>query len=277
MRLFALSTVLALLSVPSLLWAEFADAQRETITFSSGRLNLTGYLYRPQGKGPFPAVVWVHGRPEYLKGTPRSEYNELAKLYTREGFVLLVPDRRMNDISRADYSPEFQKQIELEPNSQSTKDKRGVDFIELNAQDVRAAANWLKQQTFVDRNKIVLSGWSFGASLCLLAAENNHDYRALVLFSPAMTQWDRTPVVRPTLVRAAQNCTTPVFMIRSTDDVSLKAWDAIGSGLSNKPANKKREYAHGGFDGTQSHALAVNDCDSWGYDVLRFFESAVKD
>src|SRR5215831_17782639 len=33
----------------------------ETVTFRSGELTLKGSLYRPQGSGPFPAVLYNHG------------------------------------------------------------------------------------------------------------------------------------------------------------------------------------------------------------------------
>ena len=34
---------------------------QEVVTFPSGALRLHGVVYRPKGKGPFPAVVYNHG------------------------------------------------------------------------------------------------------------------------------------------------------------------------------------------------------------------------
>jgi len=31
-----------------------------TVTFSSGEITLYGELYKPEGKGPFPAVIYNH-------------------------------------------------------------------------------------------------------------------------------------------------------------------------------------------------------------------------
>ena len=45
--------VLLLLSLPL--------SAADTVEFPSGEITLHGVLYRPEGKGPFPAVVYNHG------------------------------------------------------------------------------------------------------------------------------------------------------------------------------------------------------------------------
>jgi len=34
---------------------------KQRVTFESSHLRLVGFLYRPSGQGPFPAVIWNHG------------------------------------------------------------------------------------------------------------------------------------------------------------------------------------------------------------------------
>ena len=36
-------------------------AATETVTFPSGEITLHGVLYKPEGTGPFPAVIYNHG------------------------------------------------------------------------------------------------------------------------------------------------------------------------------------------------------------------------
>jgi hypothetical protein len=36
-------------------------AKPELITFTSGDLALKGFIWKPEGPGPFPAIVWNHG------------------------------------------------------------------------------------------------------------------------------------------------------------------------------------------------------------------------
>ena len=33
----------------------------ELITFTSGDLALKGFIWKPEGPGPFPAILWNHG------------------------------------------------------------------------------------------------------------------------------------------------------------------------------------------------------------------------
>jgi len=40
-------------------WAE--GAKPELTTFTSGDLALKGFIWKPEGPGPFPAILWNHG------------------------------------------------------------------------------------------------------------------------------------------------------------------------------------------------------------------------
>src|SRR4051812_18616847 len=101
--------VLILVSITLSAWANSVDATREMIRYRSGVWTFEAYLYRPEGKGPFPAVVWNPGLNDHLTTVSPTQFAELAKLYTREGFVLLIPDRHRGEISRSDYSLGLQK------------------------------------------------------------------------------------------------------------------------------------------------------------------------
>jgi len=65
------------------------EVSSELVAFPSGALTLHGFLYRPRGDGPFPAVVFNHGS-ERLPGDKRGQ----AMFYASHGFVLFVPHRR---------------------------------------------------------------------------------------------------------------------------------------------------------------------------------------
>src|SRR5438552_2915488 len=68
--------------------AETQDAQREVVAYKSGIWTFTGYIYKPAGKGPFPVVVWNHGHGTRLIKNGTAQFDEISKLYTRDGFVL---------------------------------------------------------------------------------------------------------------------------------------------------------------------------------------------
>src|SRR5450755_1536646 len=50
---------------------------------------LHGFLYLPQGAGPFPAVLWNHGSEKWPGWQP-----DLAAFYTANGFAFFIPHRR---------------------------------------------------------------------------------------------------------------------------------------------------------------------------------------
>src|SRR4051812_39453793 len=57
------------------------------ITFKSGDEEVTGYLARPEGEGPFPAVVVIQewwGLTDWIK--------ENARRFAARGYVALAPD-----------------------------------------------------------------------------------------------------------------------------------------------------------------------------------------
>ena len=86
---FAGLGLLALLnSLPTIALAQSPPAPVE-ITFPIGSLVLHGFLYKPEGKGPFPAVLWNHGsekRPGWLP--------DLAPIFLNKGYVFFIPHRR---------------------------------------------------------------------------------------------------------------------------------------------------------------------------------------
>src|SRR5271165_6643740 len=68
-------------------WAQ--GAEPELITFTSGDIALKGFIWKPEGLGPFPAIVWNHGS-ERLPGT----VNSVAPYFVSRGYIFLVPHRR---------------------------------------------------------------------------------------------------------------------------------------------------------------------------------------
>src|SRR5262245_31410391 len=69
--------------------AQSASAKPELITFRSGELELKGFIWKPAGVGPFPAILWNHGS-ERLPGT----VDPVAPFFVARGYVFFVPHRR---------------------------------------------------------------------------------------------------------------------------------------------------------------------------------------
>jgi dienelactone hydrolase len=148
----ALALSWALAGMPSI-----ASAQ-ERVKFPSadGELNvaapteLVGYLYRPSGAGPFPAVVAMHGCGGLFAQRDRNRIaarnvdwgTRLSKL----GYVVLFPDS-FNPRG----TPEVCKQDQ-------TLVRPGLHRVA----DAYGALAWLQKQPFVRPGAIALMGWSHG-------------------------------------------------------------------------------------------------------------------
>src|SRR5260370_27722960 len=85
------SALLALLLLPSVL------AVAETVTFPSGEITLHGVLYKPEGTGPFPAVVYNHGSAPGMMS--EQAFAALGPVFASHGWVFLGPYRRGQGLS----------------------------------------------------------------------------------------------------------------------------------------------------------------------------------
>src|SRR4051812_41944726 len=67
----------------ALLSASLAGQQsahnKQAVTFKSGQLTLAGVVYKPDGPGPFPIVVWNHGS-EKMPGSSR-QFDAVADIF----------------------------------------------------------------------------------------------------------------------------------------------------------------------------------------------------
>ena len=54
----------------------------EEATFSSGKLLLHGFIHKPQGDGPFPAIVMNHGSEQFPKSG-----DKMAKPFVSKGYT----------------------------------------------------------------------------------------------------------------------------------------------------------------------------------------------
>src|SRR5439155_495577 len=70
-----------------------AESTYSEVFYSSGNLRIQAYLYKPEGDGPFPVVIYNHGSRD---GRERASvpFQYVGKMLTRAGYVVLVPERR---------------------------------------------------------------------------------------------------------------------------------------------------------------------------------------
>lgn len=245
-----------------------AQSNPEEVVFRSGGLQLHGFLWKPEGNGPFRAIVWNHGS-EKLPGSQPA----LAKFYTAHSYVFFVPHRRGQGRSPGDY---IQDQVAQAP--PRDRAQRMVELQQAEVDDVIAALNYLKSRSFVDPARIAISGCSFGGIQTLLAGERDLSVRALVPFAPGAMSWDQNHPLQELLIRAVDRGKAPVFLIQAENDYSLSP-----SRVLSKEANKHHKdfqakvYPAFGSGHQEGHwGFCSSATDVWGADVLAFLEAQMK-
>jgi len=70
------------------------SAKPDTVVVKSGALRLRALLWRPNGRGPFPAVLFNHGSYGSTVPIRPDEPGVLGPVFAEHGYVFLFPFRR---------------------------------------------------------------------------------------------------------------------------------------------------------------------------------------
>ncbi len=147
------------------------------VDIPSGSAVLHAQLYRPDGNGPFPVVIALHGcggltgRAEAV--LPR--YRDWAEQLLKAGDAVLLPDSYG--------SRELGPQCRAKEHRVLARRERVVDIM--------ASRAWLVRQPWAAHDRISLLGWANGASALLWAVRPQltsrnfePDFRSAVAFYP---------------------------------------------------------------------------------------------
>lgn len=243
-----------------------------SVTFPSHGLNLHGWIYKPPGPGPFPAVIWNHGNE-----LAPSAHPELGKFYTDHGYVLFLPIRRGHGESPGMYLGDVMDKYKAIATSKALLEKKEVDLQESHNGDVAAAVAWLQQRGYIDARRIAVSGVSYGGIQTLLAAENGLDCKAFIAFAPGAMSWDN-PQLQKREAEAARRAHAPLFLIQARNDYSLGPSEVLGPIVKEKGGlNRAKVYPAFGTtlqEGDAGFACWEEGIAIWGGDVLEFLSAA---
>lgn len=147
----------------------FADSLHP-LTFRNGNVQLSAHLILPKGKGPFPAVVMVHGAGPSVHDEPAFRIH--ANAFVRGGFAVMVYDKRGSG------------------NSSGQLDTSDYDVL---AQDCAAGIAVLRQRNDIRSDQIGILGRSAGGWVGTLAAAKDPSIRFVILSSGSgVRPWDQT-------------------------------------------------------------------------------------
>lgn len=210
-------------------------AAEDKVTFVSDGLKLVGYLYKPAGSGPFPAIVWNHGsQPDLSEG---SEFDAIAEAFVPQGYVVFAPVRRGEGASQGEpMRDEVREERSLNGDAAAQAlFIRLMDTEQLN--DQLAGLAYLKSLPFVDTRRIAVMGCADGAVQAILGAAANAGYRSAVALSPASDEWTGNPPLQDALLSAVGRINIPVMLIHPSADITVDPGTTLAAEFQrqNKP------------------------------------------
>ena len=258
----------------------------QTVEIPSGSLRLKGLLWKPQGPGPFPAVVFNHGRSDtpqlhsrQLKLMIEDAAEILGPVFVRHGFVFLYPFRRGEGLSadQGQFIGDLLEQEEKARGAEARSHLRTVLMTTDHLQDAQAALTFLKGLSYVDAHRIAVAGHSFGGGLTLLEVSRDSTVAAAVTFGAAAGSWEGSPELRDLLLQSLHTVAMPVMMIQAENDYSLAPSKAMDEELSRLSKRHVRKI-YPAFGQTQSdgHNFFYYDVARWERDVFPFLDANVK-
>jgi dienelactone hydrolase len=200
---------------------------RQAVTFNAGDHELRGILFKPQGDGPFPAVIWNHGSEKSPGAGP--EFESVASIFVPAGYVVFAPVRRGHGYSKGAYIGDVIKQTQVAKGAEAAR-RVMVQLMETEQLDDQLAGlAYAKQLGFVDPDRIAVAGCSYGGIETLLGAERNVGYKAAISISPAALSWEENPLLQKRLIASVRAITIPVLLLQPPKDASLQPSRVLGA------------------------------------------------
>lgn len=176
--------LVGLFATPSSALAWTSTPQKVTFANAQG-ITLTGWLFKPAGSGPFPAVVMMHGcNGVYSYSDPTrglaNLYREWGDRLVNAGYAALVVDS---------FTP--RKAAQNECGNGST----GVSEVNDRPYDAAAGLKFLAARSDISASRIGLLGWSHGGSATMVSMDvtkygTSNNFKAAVAFYPGCGLYD---------------------------------------------------------------------------------------
>lgn len=163
-------------------YRQYTMGQKEFFTFTtSENVQLNGWMIKPSGFNPshrYPVVMYQYGGPgsQQVKnawGIGMNGQGAILEQYlAQQGFIVVCVDGRGTGGRGAD----FEKCVYLR-------------LGELEAKDQVEAALWLGQQSYVDKNRIGIWGWSYGGWNTLMSMSEGREVFCCGIAIAPPTNW----------------------------------------------------------------------------------------
>ena len=189
----------------------------ETTFYPSGKLKIEAYVYRPEGTGPFPVVIYNHGS---RGGHEREErpFVYVGEVLKHSGYVVIVPERR--GYGRSD-GPSFGEAIGED------RGPRFVAHVREDTDDVLAVVEFAKMLPYADTKRMAVMGWSIGGIVSVFAASRSSTFGVVVDQAGAALMWDQSPAMQRALKEAAGKIRIPLLGMVAENDRTTESVKAV--------------------------------------------------
>ncbi|HLZ26429.1 MAG TPA: prolyl oligopeptidase family serine peptidase [Chloroflexota bacterium] len=243
---------------------------RWEVTFCNGDLPLHGWLYKPQGNGPFKTVLYNHGSEK----DPRTYLDAFSRVFLARGYAFMAPFRRGHADSPGPYIED-----QLRAADRSAAPTLLVSLQEEQLGDQLAGYAVLQNVAFVDHQRVVVTGVSYGGIQTILGAEANPGYRAAVDCAGAAQTWKFSPPLQQRLTSAVANIAIPTFLLQAANDYDTAPSTTLAAEFERlgKPYRVQIYPSFGtGAIGAEGHSFCgTRGASQWSPDVFDFIRAAL--
>jgi carboxymethylenebutenolidase len=244
----------------------------EVVSFPSGGITLQGVLYKPEGVGPFPAVLFNHGSGPGM--TSDELFQALGPTFVSRGWVFFAPWRRgqglsetagpyiMDDITAAWMA------VGISAAAAVLVRRHETDQLD----DQLAGLAWLRTAGFVAPGRIAVAGNSFGGIQTVLGVERA-DYCAGIDMAGGAQSWKLNLQLQAVMTRAVRNARAPIFFFQAENDYDVTPTRVLSAAM--KQAGKPYQatiYPPSGNAPGAGHGLPLR-FPVWFDDAMRFLEN----
>lgn len=192
------------------MWERKEEFSRYYITYTSDGLTIHGFVNVPDGDGPFPVVIVLHG---YI---PASEYETLdystryADSIARKGYIVLHPNMR-----------------NFPPSDSPGRVRDSLAGYTIDVMNLIALVDKLAGQEGIFKNadmqQLGIWGHSLGGGIALRVATLENRIKAIVLYGAVSQRYNNDPLGLP--VYDLRDITAPFSVHHGSDDETVSpAW-----------------------------------------------------
>lgn len=275
-HVLSLVILLCALACADLAHAEATRDMPDIIRLTGNGVELGGEIYKPDGDGPFPAILWNHGSAPGMLNSQAARL--IGPLFAAKGWLFFMPYRRGQGLS-SKAGAYIGAEIDA-AEKQGGLHAASVTMTRLLATeqlaDQQAGLRWLHSQKTVLWNRIAVAGNSFGGVEAVLGAATGH-YCAAVIASGGAESWDSSPELQVLLKAAVRNADTPMLFIQAANDFNLDASEVLAQerGQAGKSTQVKI-YPAFGTSAADGHSFAYRGSAIWFPDVFRFVSQSCR-